>query len=167
MKPTVLVDAKWYERLVAYVLDQLGTALLTGVGIALFAALGLIKIQGTPEAPQMDQSSFVMMFLCLTAYHTASVASSWQATPGQRLMQIHIVRMDGRRLTQLHALERFLAYILPSLPFYTSFIPADVVPPLVVWLSIFWFVPILLAPHHMGVHDRICRTRVVRGKAMV
>jgi uncharacterized RDD family membrane protein YckC len=157
--------AKWYERCFAYLLDQVGTGLLTGVMIMLAVMLGLMKIGGTPEAPVLEQSSFVVMFLCLTAYHTIAVASNWQATPGQRLMHIHIVRTDGRKLTQAMALERFLAYILPTLPFYTSFIPQDVVPMLVVWLSVFWFMPILFTPEHTGVHDRICGTRVVKGKA--
>lgn len=103
-------------------------------------------------------------FLLSLAYSTHFNASNWQATPGKRLMNMYVIRTDRRRLSQRDALERFLAYSLPSLPLYASFIPENIAPLLVFWLSIFWFFPIILTPERTGKHDQLCNTRVIIGR---
>jgi uncharacterized RDD family membrane protein YckC len=103
-------------------------------------------------------------FLVSLSYYTYFVASRWQATPGKRLMNIYIIRSDNRMLTPRDALERFLAFFMPSLPIYISFMPDNVTPIIVFWLSMFWFSPILYTPERTGVHDRLCNTRVLVGR---
>ena len=152
------------ERLFAYLIDQLGAILAAMVSTILFTALGFLKIGGTPEQPQMGGSAYIVVFLSLTAYHVITTASSWQCTPGQRIMGIRIARTDGRALTTSSALERFLAYIIPSLPIYASFLPEKLAPALVVCLNMLWFLPILTTPQRTGIHDRLCNTRVIVGR---
>ncbi|MFZ4540288.1 MAG: RDD family protein [Rickettsiales bacterium] len=106
----------------------------------------------------------VATFALSLAYYTHFTASGWQATIGKRILGLYVVRADGQALTKRDAVERYLAYCLPSLPLYASFISTEVAPILVVWLSMFWFFPIVITPERVGMHDRLCRTRVLAGK---
>lgn len=110
------------------------------------------------------QLAILATFIVSLGYYTYFTAGSWQATPGKRLLNLYVVRTDRRALGTSAALERYLAYCLPSLPLYASFLPAELAPILVFWLSIFWFVPILFTPERVGMHDRLCNTRVLVGK---
>lgn len=156
--------ATWHDRLLAYLIDQLGVLLVGTFATAMLVMVGIIHVAGTAEEPVIDQSATLVVFLALAAYHVISTGGRWQATPGQRVMAIHVVRVDGKRLMHAQALERFLAYVLPMMPIYTSFLPEQSAKVLVVWLTIFWFAPILFTPERMGMHDRLCRTRVVAGR---
>jgi hypothetical protein len=63
--------------------------------------------------------------------------------------------------------ERFLAYSIPGLPLYASFMDASAGMMLTFWLSLFWFFPILITLERVGMHDRLCSTRVMVGKVGV
>lgn len=140
------------ERFLAYLLDSL----LAFVGISI-----VIAPLDTPSA------AMAAAFLCQLAYSVMFTSSGWQATPGQRLLSIRIVRNDGRRLDRADALQRFLAYIMPTLPMHASFIDPQLAPMLTVWLSGIWFAPILLREERTGIHDMLCGTRVVVGRTGV
>lgn len=103
-------------------------------------------------------------FMTSLAYYTFFTASKWQATPGKRLLNIYVVRTNHKPIDVTAGLERFLAYIIPSLPLYSSFLPPDLMPVVVLWLSVFWFLPIVYTPERTGIHDRLCHTRVLVGK---
>jgi uncharacterized RDD family membrane protein YckC len=126
----------------------------------------ILIIPGGLLAALLDHNGMITLatFLVSLGYYTHFTASGWQATPGKRLLGIYVIRTDHRRLTQRDAVERFLAYSIPSLPLYASFIPAQSAPLLVFWLSMFWFLPILITPERTGTHDRLCGTRVLVGK---
>jgi uncharacterized RDD family membrane protein YckC len=149
MKPRLPIYAGRLERLFANLID---TIILVIPGGLLSAALG------------PDGLGMLAMFAISVAYYTYFTASSWQATPGKRLLGIYVMRTDHRMLGPRDALERFLAYTIPSLPIYTSLISPQIAPLLVFWLSLFWFAPILFTPERMGMHDRLCRTRVLVGR---
>lgn len=146
------------ERLFANMIDTL----------ILFIPASIIAVafsdMGSDGQPVVSPVSLPLIFLLNAAYYTVFTGGSWQATPGKRIMNMHVIRTDHRRLSQRDAIERFLAYVLPSLPMYASFLPAHIAPMLTVWLSIFWFVPILTNPMRAGVHDKLCHTRVVIGR---
>lgn len=97
------------------------------------------------------------------AYYTLFVAGTWQATPGKRLMGVYVIRKDGQSLDPRQALCRYLGYLMPSLPIYSSLEPGTA-QGLVVWLSAMWFVPIILTEQKTGLHDLLCETRVVKGR---
>ena len=149
MKRT-MVYAGRLERLLAYFIDAILLLLPSLLLTKLFGEIGLVTLAS---------------FFFSLAYYTYFTASSWQATPGKRLMNIYVMRPDNRRLTPRDGLERFLAFLLPSLPFYTSIFPENVGPILVFWLTMFWFLPILYTVDRAGMHDRLCNTRVVEGRA--
>ncbi len=137
------------ERLLANLIDTI---------IQLFPAGLMVALLGG------QRMAVVATFATSLAYYTLFTAGSWQATPGKRLLGIYVAHRNGTALTYRDALERFLAYVLPSLPIYASFIPEEIAPILVFWLSIAWFAPILLTPERMGLHDRMCRTHVLVGR---
>ena len=149
MIPRELPYAGRPERFLAYLIDTI---------FLLIAAAILTTIIGK------EAYAIPITFLTSLAYYTHFLASRWQATPGKRMLNIYVARLDRQPLTKRDALERFLAYSLPSLPMYASFIPEGTSSILAVWLSVFWFFPILVTPERIGMHDRICRTRVLTGK---
>lgn len=134
------------ERFFAYLLD---TVILIAPG-----AIVVMLLKGQPVA-------VLGVFLVSLIYYTYFTASRWQATPGKYLLNLYVARRDRTPLTLRDALERFLAFILPTLPFYASFIPEKQAPALVVWLTMLWFAPILFRADRMGLHDRLCGTMVL------
>ena len=149
MMPTSLIYAGRLERLLAYLIDTI----ILVVPAMYFASL----LHGDPIVTPL-------CFIASLAYYSYFTASRWQATPGKRLLGIYIIRTDNRMLNLRDGAERFLAFILPSLPMYTSFIPPDMAPGVSLALSIAWFASILYTEERMGMHDRICHTRVLIGR---
>jgi uncharacterized RDD family membrane protein YckC len=137
------------ERIFANLLD--GFALLIVSGL-----LGLIL-----KAPAL---ALLVSFAVSVLYYVYFTASSWQASPAQRLLGILVVRTDGRMLRERDALERFLAFILPSLPIYANILSDSMKTLLFMGLTAYWFIPILWTPERTGFHDRLCQTRVIRGR---
>jgi uncharacterized RDD family membrane protein YckC len=137
------------ERLFANLLDSLILVIPSGLAAAML---------------DHDGATIFATFLIGLGYYTHFTASNWQATPGKRLLGLYVIRLDHRALSQRDAVERFLAYSIPSLPLYASFLSTESTPILVFWLSMFWFIPILFTPERVGTHDRLCGTRVLVGK---
>lgn len=102
------------------------------------------------------------VFACVVVYNVLSVASPWQATPGQYFMKLKVVKLRGGQLSERDALERFLAFMLPFLPMYLSIAPIEVLSMATSWLLLAWFLPILFRQDRAGVHDVICGTLVVK-----
>jgi uncharacterized RDD family membrane protein YckC len=73
-------------------------------------------------------------------------SGSWQATPGKRIVGIHLIREDGGRVTGLLALGRSLSYVISAIPLYIGFF-------MIGWNK-----------EKKGLHDIICHTRVIYGK---
>ena len=144
-----LIYAGHLERFFAYLID---TIILVFVAKILAAILGVNGV------------ALLLSFATSITYYTYFTASGWQATQGKRLLGLYVIRTDGAPLTLRDSGERFLAYILPSLPIYSSFLSPALGSMLTFWLLIFWFVPILFTNERIGYHDRLCRTRVVAGK---
>ena len=138
------------ERLFAYLIDTLLLVLPSGLVVSLVGTGGEGMLAG---------------FMCNLAYFTGFISSPWQATPGQRLLAIQVVHRDGSKLDRLDALERFLAYTIPMLPMYASFLDPKIAPAITVWLTCVWFLPILIRADRAGMHDMLCGTRVIVGKA--
>jgi uncharacterized RDD family membrane protein YckC len=156
--PIHLTYAGWLERIFANLIDTLIMLLPNGM-----IALVMSNTDGQGE-PAVNPATLLVLFLCNVAYYTAFTSGRWQATPGQRLLGIRIIRSDGHNLNQRDALERYLAFVLPSLPLYTSLLPDTIAPTLAGMLTLFWLAPILYTANRAGIHDRLTHTRVIVGR---
>lgn len=108
--------------------------------------------------------SMVLSFLLSVLYHAYAHASQRQATPGEQILRLYVVRRtDGGRLSFRQSLERSLAYIMPYLPQYASD-DQDWVGMLILLLVFCWFAPILFTRSQSGLHDMLCDSRVVKGR---
>ena len=150
MKTRQLNYAGRLERFFAYLLDTLVLLVPKMVLVSSFGTGGLTTLAA---------------FVCDAAYHTLCLSSGWQSTVGQRLLSIHVVRLNARKFDKPAALERYLAYFLPSLPAYSSLFGTEIGQAITGGLVIFWFAPILFTDERAGVHDQLCRTRVITGRA--
>ncbi len=150
MKMTQLQYAGRLERFFAYLLDTL---------VLLLPKMFLIANLGTGGLTS------ILSFLFDAAYHTLCLSSGWQSTVGQRLLSVHVVRMNRKPFDTAAALERYIAYFLPSLPVYSSLFSPQIGQALTGGLVIFWFAPILFTSERTGIHDQLCNTRVVTGRA--
>jgi uncharacterized RDD family membrane protein YckC len=147
----VIPFAGFWIRLAAYIIDF--AIIQVTVGIASFTLGIVIGVVGV--ASKMDQQgvqSFAgilggLVGVVLTLlYYSRFPASRWQATPGKRLLNLYIIRTDGKRVGAWLALGRYFAYFLSGLPLGVGF------------LMILW------SDQKKGLHDIVCDTRVVYGK---
>ena len=149
MKQAGIIYGGKLERAFAYLLDTILVIVPSLIVANMLQPTGL---------------SVIGAFACNAAYYVGFTASRWQATPAKRLLGLYVIRTDGRPLSYRDATERFLAFLLPNLPMYASFIPEAVAPALTMALCLYWYVPILITPDRAGYHDQLCHTRVVVGR---
>lgn len=154
-KRTTFTPAGRLERIFAFLIDKI---------LLIFPAMLLLALTGHTDAKQVGPI-IAIDFLCHLVYFSWALGSSWQASPGQRLLGIYVVHADGRPLTRRDAVERFLAFVLPQLPAYTTLLDAQMGQTLSVFLVTAWLIPILIRDDRTGLHDQLCNTRVVAGKA--
>lgn len=130
-------------------------------------------------------------------YYVGFLSSPWQATPGKRLLNIHVTTIRGERVSSLRACARWLVVTLPGLPSlfiitfnpgmevltqaflskdfyaiqqaineYASLIYLIEISGIIAFVCMFiWYLPIVFTRQKTGLHDIICKTRVVYGKA--
>ncbi len=110
------------------------------------------------------QAAIMANFLCNLAYFAAFTGGPWQATPGQHILSIRVVHTNGRPLHLRDAIMRYLAYVIPVLPLYTSLLNDHAAMTLSIWLCFAWFAPILLREDRAGMHDQLCNMQVVAGR---
>jgi uncharacterized RDD family membrane protein YckC len=141
--------AGFWTRLGAYIIDYIFTFVISLVGgfiigflyAILMISIGLKPDQGTARLMGAAEGVIVQI-----AYYVFFVSGPWQATPGKRLLGIHIIRTNGEAMTSILAFGRLLAYVLSSLTLLIGF------------MMIGW------TEEKKGLHDIICRTRVIYGK---
>lgn len=156
MKSTHPIYASWPERLLAYLIDVLIVALLIAVPTQPFVHPG-----ETAWTVMVDPPAYAIIFLVNLLYQSYFIASQSQATLGMRMLSLYVIRIDGRRLKARDSIERFLAFFMPTLAGYTSFIPDPHATMVVFWLKLIWFTPILFRPDCAGLHDRLSSTMVL------
>jgi uncharacterized RDD family membrane protein YckC len=147
--------AGFWIRLLAYIIDVIVLELFS---CAIGAVLGIVMATAgmfskVPTATGADSlpHGFVVLFwivgFALTiGYNVYFNSGTWQATPGKRLLGLHIVTLTGEPVSPWLAFGRWLAYLLDGLTLYVGF------------MMIGW------TREKTGLHDIICGTRVVYGK---
>lgn len=105
----------------------------------------------------------LMSMVIASTYAALFVSGPWQATPGKRIVGIYIIHQTGRPLNQHEALQRYIGYIIPTLPLYSSLEP-QTMNMLAMWLLIIWFVPVFVTKQRTAMHDILCNSRVIVGR---
>ncbi|MGO9135257.1 MAG: RDD family protein [Methylovirgula sp.] len=143
--------AGFWIRVLAYLIDYVLVYLIViAVSLLIGFVVGLATKGGTGNSEQFTQIvggiAGVIGVLIVVAYYVAFNSGSWQATPGKRLLGIHIITESGKPVSGWLAFGRYLAYIISSLPLCIGF------------MVIGW------NDEKKGFHDMICKTRVIYGK---
>lgn len=125
--------------------------------------------------------------LIILFYYTAMQGSVWHATVGKRLLKLRVVDKSGQGVSYARALARVLVMALPMAPvlgislylmyqgvpamqeivntpekdiIFQQFLTACLLFSLL--LITIWYIPMVFTRQRKGVHDMLCRTRVVR-----
>ncbi|WP_192499220.1 RDD family protein [Skermanella pratensis] len=132
--------AGFWIRAAAALVDGFVLGLVSAfIGIVVVSAMLWIGIgEGTAQGVGQVLSTVVAI-----AYYTGFHSSERQATPGKRVLGIHVMTRDGGRLTPARALGRYFALILSAIPFGLGYLMAG-------WTR-----------DKTALHDLVCSTRVV------
>lgn len=99
-------------RAIAWLIDKLILGLIIAAVIAVFVWLFMLKQDETAEESewyyQILGGLIWLALLLLLLYPALFEASTWQATPGKKAMNIIVVDTEGQRLTLQRALIRNL-----------------------------------------------------------
>ncbi|QXX75976.1 RDD family protein [Methylovirgula sp. HY1] len=150
--PASVRYAGFWIRLLAYVIDTFIIEVFVIIAGALVGLIGAgLAMRNGAEPPKdaidlLEVIGGLVGFTGAILYNVVFNSGRWQATPGKRLLGIHIVTVSGEPVGPWLALGRYFAYILSSLPLCIGF------------MMIGW------TKEKTGLHDMICRTRVVHGK---
>jgi uncharacterized RDD family membrane protein YckC len=141
--------AGFWMRLAAYVIDIILIDIVVLIGflpIAVVMAF-LESSNGKAEDPgSIGLTINALTVIAIALYYGLFTASKWQATPGKRLLGLYIVGTDGRKLGFGLGIGRYLAYFLSSITMGFGF------------FMIGW------SDQKKGMHDIVCRTRVIHGR---
>ena len=89
-----------------------------------------IKVVPTPRPasltslPQLTPIAFAITISATWLYYTLFEASSWQATPGKRVMRLYVTDLNGQRITFARASLRNLAKLISSLTSLVGYLVA-------------------------------------------
>ena len=141
--------AGFWIRAVALVIDSIIVQLVSyGLGYLIISAMAQIALASDRpmELSLVDVVEIGATIAWVVAYYVGFQSGAWQATPGKRIVGIHVVRTDGRRIGPLFAIARILAQVPSGLLFGIGYMMAG-------WTD-----------QKKALHDIICGTRVVYGK---
>lgn len=133
--------AGFWIRVVAYLVDSFLLWLFSFI-VMLMIGLGV----GAGGSDVFGGIAMLGLFFVSLLYFPIFNASVWQATPGKRLLGIHLMRVDGQDVSFPRSLGRYFAQILSALIFMIGYIMVG------------------LTREKTGLHDLIAGTRVVYGR---
>ncbi|MGO9007259.1 MAG: RDD family protein [Beijerinckiaceae bacterium] len=151
--PGELRYAGFWIRLVAYIVDAVilwitnaivGAVIGLVIGLVIGVAIGASSKE-TAVALAKGLAS-VAGITIVVLYYVLFVSGPWQATPGKRLLGLHVITVPGQPVSGWRAFGRYLCYFVSALPVFIGF------------MMIGW------TEQKKGIHDMICDTRVVFGK---
>jgi len=65
-----------------------------------------------------------VLLLVMWIYYAAFEASSWQATPGKKLLRLYVTDLSGRRVTFSRATFHNMGRMIAEMTFWVGYIPA-------------------------------------------
>ncbi|QGR02724.1 RDD family protein [Ehrlichia ruminantium] len=151
------------KRITANIIDQI--------------ILSLINYQIAWFIGEITFISFIINIVSHCCYYMYFLSSEAQASIGQKLLKIHTIRCDHKKIDTKLAFDRTLSeFLCPSIfminiqivnmDFNNSFITIAVfiVTTLTLILSIYWYFIALFSANNQTIHDIIFDTTVVENK---
>jgi uncharacterized RDD family membrane protein YckC len=142
--------AGFWIRVLAYIVDQVVIlVIVTAVSFVIGIVFGLAAGGRLSSDAQTGLTVVVLIaeVIIIVAYQMISLSSRWQATPGKRLCGIYVIRANGAKIGPGLALGRYLSVVLSAMILYIGLIM------------------VAFTNQKRGLHDMICNTRVIYGKA--
>ncbi|MEE4316396.1 MAG: RDD family protein [Erythrobacter sp.] len=133
--------AGFWIRVVAYIIDLVPLVL---IGVVLALAFGDPLVETSAE-PSVGASDLIGLVLGI-AYFVGFESSSWQATPGKRVLGLIVTDTEGRRISAARATGRYFGKILSGL------------------ILMIGYIMIAFTDRKQGLHDLMAGTLVVKGK---
>ena len=135
--------AGFWIRFCAYLIDNV--ILYIGIMIIVLIASALIGFDYSNNGKAVTALLiiYVLVIAMVIAYQVMFLRSSWQATPGKRVLGLRIITTSGIKLSGWRAIGRCLCYSISAMPMYIGFMMAG-------WTR-----------EKRAFHDSICDTRVI------
>jgi uncharacterized RDD family membrane protein YckC len=171
--------ASTLARAGAYGIDMLIGMAGVGVTQALLYKLNplvpLVKAAQPVPPGSLHLWVFATVSIPLILFYALTLSSGAQATPGMRLMGIHIAMAGGELVPLSSALLRSVVMLVPfELNHVIMFhlFPSRERMPWIVWagptvvfiLIAIWVLPLIAGARHQGVHDHAAGTVVLSGR---
>lgn len=144
-----VVYAGFWLRAVAYFIDLVLITIIAGTAILVpLMARGAIPADKpwfllTEKSRQVFAIELLVQMICWL-YFASFESSSWQATPGKRMLGLVVTDIEGRRVTFARASGRFFGKLLSQFIFFLGFVMAG------------------FTERKQALHDMLARCLVVR-----
>ncbi len=144
-----VVYAGFWLRAVAYFIDLVLITIIAGTAILVpLMARGAIPADKpwfllTEKSRQVLAIELLVQMICWL-YFASFESSSWQATPGKRMLGLVVTDIEGRRVTFARASGRFFGKLLSQFIFFLGFVMAG------------------FTERKQALHDMLARCLVVR-----
>lgn len=145
--------ASFFRRLIAWIIDYLLVTFISSF-ILSFLLVVVFGFEG-PETFEYNDTFvrdmseaigplYYLIFVIWWLYEALFLASSWQATPGKRILNLYVTDKEGYRLSFAAATIRYLGKLLGTLIFFVGYLLA------------------LFSRRRQALHDMIAGTLVLR-----
>lgn len=122
------VYAGFWLRAVAFIIDTLILSVPFTIGAMAYPdKLMVFPTETDPfpmSLPHFTLEGFLLLFFAMWIYYALFEASSWQGTPGKKLLGLYVTDMNGRPLTLWRASGRYLGRKVSDLTFLVGYILA-------------------------------------------
>jgi uncharacterized RDD family membrane protein YckC len=123
------VYAGFWLRAVAFMIDSIILSTLFGLISTAYPSELMIFPDATTTPsilaiPRLTLPGFLLLFLIMWIYYGFFEASSWQATPGKRLLRLYVTDLSGKQITFWRASLRYFGRKISELTFLVGYLLA-------------------------------------------
>jgi uncharacterized RDD family membrane protein YckC len=121
------VYAGFWLRAVAYLVDSIIISIPFGLIAGIYPSVFFISTDANAASskfpfPQYTPFAVGIVLAVFLLYSALFESSSWQATPGKRIVRVYVTDLNGRPITLARALLRNAAKVVSGLVFVGYFI---------------------------------------------